>query len=391
MTESLEGLTFAEGFIPGTLPGAVPAEGFYAGSDAHYGSPLREQRALSSGRAFTVMGHRTALRITGADRLSWLHSLMSQDMTTLQAGESRRGLFLDAQGRIEFEVDITASIDSVYFFAHREQATALAAFLTRMKFMLRVDVEDLSTSHILIGASDPELLGDDARESLKLDAVVVFRDPWLSEAPGGYSYTTADGQEQRESSDYRWFEALIPREKADDVLRALAASGMSAAGTLAVDALRIAALKPLHGQDTDEKSLPHELDLLRNSVHLAKGCYKGQETVARVHNLGHPPRRLVFLHIDGSSHTLPAPGSEIFLEGREDARPVGRVTSAALHVEAGPIGLGVIKRSADTEAALTIIDGEDRYPAAQVTVVAADAGSVVGRPQGLSRLSPRQS
>ena len=69
-----------------------------------------------------------------------------------------------------------------------------------------------------------------------------------------------------------------------------------------------------------------------------RGCYKGQETVARVHNLGRPPRRLVFLDIDGSEHTLPAVGSELFVEGK--ARPVGRITSVALHHEAGPIALG---------------------------------------------------
>ncbi|WP_415856684.1 YgfZ/GcvT domain-containing protein, partial [Sinomonas sp. G460-2] len=154
------------------------------------------------------------------------------------------------------------------------------------------------------------------------------------------------------------------------------------------EALRIAAWRPRVGFETDDKVIPHELDLLRTAVHLAKGCYKGQETVARVHNLGHPPRRLVMLQLDGSTHTLPAPGSPVFVatdDGGE--KQVGRVTSAALHFEMGPIALAVVKRSTPADAALTVrgeAEGEV-YAAAQETIVAPEAGQVVHRPTGLLR------
>lgn len=379
--------SFACGFRPGALPGAVPAEGLLSGSDAHYGQPVAEHRALSAGRAFAVLGHRAAVRVTGEDRLSWLHSLMSQDMQSLEAGSSRRGLFLTAQGRIEFDVDVVASIDSVYLLTRRQDVEALAAFLCRMRFMLRVDVEDLSCSHTLVGFASAADWSDRARDAVRHDAVVVFKDPWRTSAAGGFAYTTPEAVEHLEETGYSWKEALVPNERLDDLLEVLRAESVSPAGAQAVEALRVFAFKPLHGAEADDKAIPHELDLLRTSVHLAKGCYKGQETIARVHNLGHPPRRLVFLYLDGSGHTLPEPGDEVFLRGQEDGRPAGRLTSVAMHSEAGPIGLAVLKRNTDPDSELTVVGEHGRTAARQLPVVSADSGSVVGRPRGVRRLS----
>jgi folate-binding protein YgfZ len=121
------------------------------------------------------------------------------------------------------------------------------------------------------------------------------------------------------------------------------------------------AWRPRAGVDTDHRTIPHELDWMRTAVHLHKGCYRGQETVARVHNLGRPPRRVVFLHLDGSGHTLPEAGAEIRAEaalastGSEPApsgRPLGRLTSVARHYTDGPIALAVVKRNTDPSAVL---------------------------------------
>ena len=105
-------------------------------------------------------------------------------------------------------------------------------------------------------------------------------------------------------------------------------------------------------------------------MHLRKGCYRGQETVARVQNLGQPPRRLVFLHLDGSGHELPAVGAEVrsgAVAGEADSgRAVGRLTSVARHHELGPIGLAVVKRSVDPAETFTV----DATAAAQEVVVA---------------------
>ena len=173
-----------------------------------------------------------------------------------------------------------------------------------------------------------------------------------------------------------WFEYLVPAAELGATF-----GGRPLAGVLAAEALRIAAWRPRWGAETDDKTIPHELDLLRTAVHLAKGCYKGQETIARVHNLGHPPRRLVFLQLDGSQHTLPAVGSEV----RAGEREVGTVTSVAQHYEMGPVALAVIKRSVAPDEVLTVMDGEEPYTAAQEPIVAPDAGQVVGRKTGFLR------
>jgi folate-binding protein YgfZ len=173
---------------------------------------------------------------------------------------------------------------------------------------------------------------------------------------------------------------LVPVEQLEN-----AVEGLPLAGMMAVEALRIAAWRPRMGAETDDKTIPHELDLMRTAVHLDKGCYKGQETVARVHNLGRPPRRLVFLDLDGSMHTQPAVGSDVVL----GEKTIGRVTSVALHYEAGPIALALIRRNTDPEATLAVRDGDEEYPATQETIVATDAGQVVGRATGFLRGGPR--
>ena len=108
---------------------------------------------------------------------------------------------------------------------------------------------------------------------------------------------------------------------------------------------------------------------IETAVHLNKGCYRGQETVARVHNLGHPPRRLILLHLDGSEDRLPVHGDPV----TRDGTAVGFVGSAARHFELGPVGLGLIKRTVPVDAALRA----GGVPAAQEIVVPPDAGANV--------------
>jgi folate-binding protein YgfZ len=137
-------------------------------------------------------------------------------------------------------------------------------------------------------------------------------------------------------------------------------------GLWAFEALRLEAWRPRLGFETDHRTIPHEVDWLRTAVHLQKGCYRGQETVARVHNLGRPPRRLVMLHLDGTENRLPAAGTDLLLDGRT----VGRVGSSARHYELGPIGLALVKRNVPLDATLDA----DGMPAAQEVVVDPEVG-----------------
>ncbi len=351
-------------------PGAVEGGGADTGVASHYGDPFREQRLLADGQAVVDLSHRGVVTVSGPDRLSWLNTLSSQLLLGLQPGQSSETLLLTVQGRIEHAAHVVDDGTTTWLVTEGGEAAALTAFLERMKFMLRVEVTDVTDTWAVLGATRavPEL-GDG----------VVWEDPWPTVGTGGYAYSTVDATHP--GRERPWFEYLVPR---DGLEAAVASTGLDVAGSLAAEALRIAAWRPRPGFETDEKTIPHELDLMRTAVHLAKGCYKGQETIARVHNLGHPPRRLTFLHLDGSQHTLPAVGSPVISEDRT----VGRVTSVGHHYEMGPIALAVLKRSVDASADLLVLDGEERYAAGQEVIVAPDAGQVVGRATGFLK-APR--
>lgn len=365
-------------------PGAVAAHGPDEGVAAHYGDPMREQRELAAGRAAVDLSYRGVVTVAGPDRLSWLTTLSSQRVAGLGAGESSELLLLSLQGRIEFDARIVDDGEKAWLLVEAGEAQGLAEWLTSMKFMLRVEIADESDAWgVLASARRLDVLdafGPAARP-------LVWVDPWPRVAPGGYSYAAVDDA-HHPGLERPWFEHVVERGRLAEAAAALEADGVGLAGTMASEALRIAAWRPRWGVETDERTIPHELDLLRTAVHLSKGCYKGQETVARVHNLGHPPRRLTLLQLDGSTHTLPAAGSPVVARDSADgARPLGRVTSAALHHEMGPIALAVLKRSVDPDAELVVrgeADGEV-YAAAQEIIVAPEAGQVVGRPTGLLR------
>ncbi|MFC6354303.1 YgfZ/GcvT domain-containing protein [Rothia nasimurium] len=361
-------------------PGAFAASGADAGVAAHYGDPVAEQRALARRTRLALVDHSNlgVVTVAGEDRLSWLTTLSSQVLAGLGEGDSTELLLLTPQGRIEFSAFAVEKDGAVWLITERDQAAPLVEYLNRMKFMLRVEITDRTETHAVLGSTlDPrEVDGADAM----LVGGIVWTDPWSAGiAPGGYTYASA-GEDEHPASAYRRYLTIVPAHRLLD-----AVEGAQLAGVWAAEALRIEAWRPRVGVDSDEKTIPHELDLLRTAVHLEKGCYKGQETVARVHNLGHPPRRLTFLDLDGSEHTLPAAGSAVM----NGEKKVGTVTSVALHHEAGPIALAVLKRSVDPAATLRVVDGGDtdadgnpatsQYAATQTVIVAPDAGRVAGR------------
>jgi len=313
----------------------------------HYGNPLGEQKALLTG-AVVDLSDRAVITITGPDRLTWLDSLTSQSIAHLQPGESAETLLLDPTGRLEHAIRLVDDGTTLWLLVDGTEGAPLAAWLDRMRFMLRVEVADVTDSFLTLGT-----LGTPA-----IDAAVTWVDPW--EAGPGHTYAAS-----RPDAPWTYRELLVPRDT-------FTYDG-PVAGTLALEALRIAAWRP-RLQDADEKTIPHELDWLRSAVHLNKGCYRGQETVAKVHNLGHPPRRLVLLHLDG---TVPAVGAEV-LRG-EDV--VGHVTSSALHWDLGPIALAVIKRSVDPAIDLVVTTDDGPIAAAQEVIVPTDAGAEANIPR----------
>ncbi|MGM7671366.1 CAF17-like 4Fe-4S cluster assembly/insertion protein YgfZ [Microbacterium sp. A93] len=379
-----------------SVKGAVAGNGPDAPVAAHYGQPNAEQRALAEGTAVVDLSHRGVVTVTGADRLTWLNVLSSQKLDRLAPGTSSETLFLDVQGRIEFDCHLVDDGETTWLTVEPGHSDGLTAWLQNMRFASRVEVAD-RTGEISVLGSTAAVPGWDADG----DSVAVARwqDPWPAIGEGGFPYTADPDPAQHPAADWTWNEYLVPSSVlAESGVEALP-EGWTLAGTMSSEALRVAALRPRQGMDTDERTIPHEVDLVRTAVHLDKGCYKGQETIARVHNLGRPPRRLTFLQLDGSGHTLPAPGSDVVARPETEdqaatARPVGTLTSVALHHEMGPIALAMLKRNTDPEAGLLVRNGsaEDGWSftaATQETVVSPQAGQVLGRQTGFLRKGGR--
>jgi folate-binding protein YgfZ len=281
-------------------------EGLDKGAVWHFGQVAGEGRALAKGQAWADLSHRAIIKISGKDRLSWLHSLTTQHLEKLEPGIWQEALILDPKGHLEYQFYLVDDAEATFLHLDQVSAPPLLEYLEKMKFMLDVSVSNVSDSYAILKA------------------------PGLSDEIGG---------------PY----ALLPRSELEATKQAFNKVATQV-GIWALEAERIAMGRARIGFDSDHKSIPNELGLLNRAVHMAKGCYRGQETVAKVFNLGHPPRRLVLLHLDGSSVDIPNSKDPITLDGKE----IGYIGSVARHHELGPIGLGVIKRMTPADAILDV-------------------------------------
>ena len=272
----------------------------------HFGEPTKEQRALESGKAWADLSHKEIIAITGIDRLTWLHSLTTQHLEKLLPALWQEVLILDPQGHIEHQFLIVDDEQTSWLVLDAGRLEPLLTHLQKMKFNLRVEIEDVSSEF------------------------AILRAPGLSDELGG---------------PY----ALVPRNELEQMKETFTSTALQV-GTWALDAERVAHRRARIGFETDNKSIPNELEMLNKSVHMDKGCYRGQETVAKVANLGKPPRRLVLLHLDGSVVTVPATGADV----EKDGVKVGYVGTVARHHELGTIALAVVKRNVPLDSQLTV-------------------------------------
>jgi folate-binding protein YgfZ len=325
--------------------------------NSHFDNPLVEQRELLSGERVVVIDDRAVIKISGADRLTWLHAMLSQNIANLKPGQSADALLLDANGRIEENVQIIDDGENSWLIVFAEHAEKLLAWLDQMIFRSKVSVAAADDLNVVASFVQPL-----AGAAISNEQQLVWQDPWMAEPVGSALYADASKRGQ-----WNYFLSLVSKAAIDDVL-----ADRQQAGTLALEALRVAAHRPAQPSEIDEKTLPHELDWLSSAVHLSKGCYRGQESVAKVHNLGHPPRRLTLLHLDGSGHALADAGDKVFVSGTENE--VGRITSIGQHFELGPIALAVLSRNVDEKAALFVRTQVGEISANQETIVPPTAG-----------------
>jgi folate-binding protein YgfZ len=283
----------------------------------HFGEPVKEQRALEAGTAWADLSHYNIVAVSGVDRLQWLHDLTTQFVSDLEPGLWKSDMILDARGHIEFQFNIVDDGQTSFLVLDPGYIDQLIEYLTKMKFMLRVDVKDASSEY------------------------AVLRAPGMPNEIGGPF-------------------ALVPRAEVEEMKKTFGGVATQV-GTWALDAERVAAGRPRIGFETDHKSIPNEIGVLHGAVHMKKGCYRGQETVAKIYNLGNPPRRIVMLHLDGSDVGFPAKGTVI----ENDGVKVGFIGTVARHHELGTIALAIVKRNTPTDATLTI----DGIPASQQVIV----------------------
>ena len=283
----------------------------------HFGEPVKEQRAIEAGTAWADLSHLSVVAVSGDDRLKWLHDLTTQFLNDLGVGIWKSAMILDPQGHVEYQFNLVDDGTTTWLVLDPGYADTLVAYLTKMKFMLKVDVRDASTEF------------------------AVLRAPGASTELGGPF-------------------ALVPRNEVAQMAQTFNAVATQV-GTWALDAERVAAHRPRIGFETDHKSIPNELGVLNGAVHMNKGCYRGQETVAKIFNLGNPPRRLVMLHLDGSDVGFPATGTKV----ENDGVVVGFIGTVARHHELGTIALAMIKRNTPIDATLTV----DGIPASQQVIV----------------------
>ncbi|MGF6887433.1 folate-binding protein YgfZ [Nocardia sp. GAS34] len=328
-----------------TFPGAVagPPGTPDAAVAWHYGDPFGEQRAAMQGATVIDRSHRFVLSITGAERLTWLHTISSQHIAELRDGESAENLDLDLNGRVQHHFVLTDLEGTLWIDTEGERGQALLDYLAKMVFWSDAKPE-AAPDHALLTLLGPRV----AELTAALGIEELPRETYAAVAlPGGgflrrMPWPTADS-----------FDLLVPRAELSAYWSRLTSAGASPAGLWAFEALRVAALRPRIGMDTDDRTIPHEARWIggiteHGAVHLDKGCYRGQETVARVHNLGKPPRHLVLLHLDGSADSRPAVGDPVTAGGRA----VGRLGTVVDHYELGPIALALVKRSIPVDTQL---------------------------------------
>ena len=330
-----------------------------AGVAAHFGDPAREQRVLAESVGLVDRGNRGVLAITGPDRLGWLHSITTQYLSALAPMTGTELLVLSPHGHVEHHAAVADDGTTTWLDTEPGRAPALLDFLQRMRFLMRVEPADVTADWAILS-----LVGSDTTRALSALGVGPLAAPDVVAVPG--PKFAAGSVPARSTSEYAvaalpsgglarrmpyGADLIVPRASVPSVV---ASAGVPQVGLWAFEALRVASGRPRLGFDTDHKTLPAEAGWLGPAVHLEKGCYRGQETIARVHNLGRPPRRLVLLHLDGiTTDELPAAGTQVV---SAEGRPVGMVGTAVRHHELGLVALALVKQNVPPDAVLRVGD-----------------------------------
>ena len=302
-----------------------------------YGDPAAEYRAARTSAGLFDLSFRGVLRFTGADRTTFLHNLLSNDIQALRPGEGCYATLLTQQSKVVADANVLCLEDSLWLDVDVRLAERAREHLEKFLVADEVEIESrtgLDTSVGLYGPRYAEVL----RAALGTVSLPEVEHGHIAAVLGGVSVRVSRVSWTADPG----FELIVPRGEATAVWKTLVAGGsplgLRPAGMAVLDVLRLEAGIPAPGVDFDESHLALEAALERG-ISFKKGCYLGQEVVERATARGHVNRRRVGLRIEGTA--VPGSSAKIFASGAE----VGVITSSAFSPTVGAaVAMGYVKR-----------------------------------------------
>jgi folate-binding protein YgfZ len=283
-------------------------------------------KAATEGAAITELDSFGLVKLTGPDRVSWLQGMITNDVEKLARGRGCFAAHLTPQGKIVAQMRVLKDAEALWLSLEHAAIPKLMAAFDKLLIMEDVQVADVSSEYSILGLFGPHAaraLASWGGQPLSLESL--------------YSHQTID--RSRIMVSQLGYEIWTPRAEVDSVLRFFADHGVTAIDHGTWDVLRTEAGIPVYGVDVDETTMMPELG--ESGISYEKGCYIGQEVVAKVKYIGHINRRLVGLRISGRE--LPDMKSPIRKGGRE----VGYITTSLFSPGLNqPIALGFVSRSA---------------------------------------------
>lgn len=301
-----------------------------------YGDAAAEYRLFDQGVALVDWSDRTRLEMTGADRAGFLNRMCTNQISGLASGTGRETFLTNAKGHVLAYLRLFVQPESLVLDTSPGQGATVVEHLSRYVIRDRVEVLDRTAEWrqlLVAGIGSTRLLGELIDGAIPHEPL-AHREVGICGAPLSLRCLEPAGRTA--------FSLSCPAQRAPQIWHALREAGARPCGRLAVEAFRIEAGWPEFGIDITEENLPQEIDRVDRTISFTKGCYLGQETVARIDSRGHVNKTLVGLRF--ASRDTPAQGSEL----TASATGVGRVTSSAFSPRLGSaIGLGYVRRESN--------------------------------------------
>jgi folate-binding protein YgfZ len=319
---------------------------------------IESYRALREHAALGAIAARAAIDVSGADRASFLHGLLTNDVQALAPGGGCYAAWLTPQGRMTTDLHVFAGDERIVLDVPAELTAALLQRLDQSVFTEDIRLTDLSHSLALVWIHGPSAAA--VLERVLAGASGLASWTGYRHAPVQFDNTAATVG-RVDQLGVPGFCVYVDAAREPDLRAALETAGAVAADRPAIEAARIEAGYPVFGIDMTDDTIPLEAGIEDRAISFTKGCYVGQEVIVRVLHRGHGrvARRLVGLRLGAG---LPVRGGRILADDRE----AGAVTSAARSPRFGPIAMGYVHRDFTTPGTRVTVDTPDGPVAAAI-------------------------